>query len=101
MSSLITADQRSQNGGYGQSAAGRRDDAVRERGLLSSPRISPRSATHACVGKPEIVHDSQDHVTLIGKIGSAPEIKPVANGQMLTLNLGVQVVSCTSSTDSR
>lgn len=30
---------RSRNGGYGKSAAGLRDDAVPERGLLSSPRI--------------------------------------------------------------
>lgn len=34
-----------------------------------------------------------DNVTLIGKLAGVPEIKPTANGQMLILNLGVQVVS--------
>jgi hypothetical protein len=41
-----------------------------------------------------MIRATDDSVTLIGKLGSAPEIKPTANGQMLTLNLGVQVVSC-------
>jgi single stranded DNA-binding protein len=40
-----------------------------------------------------MIHDSEHHVTLVGKLGSAPEIKPTANGQMLILNLGIQVTS--------
>src|SRR5262245_41682968 len=40
-----------------------------------------------------MIHNAEDHVTLIGRLGSAPEIKPTANGKMLILNLGVKVVS--------
>lgn len=39
---------------------------------------------------------TDDSVTLIGKLGTAPEIKLTANGRMLTLNLGVQVISWTT-----
>jgi single-stranded DNA-binding protein len=34
-----------------------------------------------------------DRVELIGRLGAAPEIKPVAAGRMLIINLAVQVVS--------
>lgn len=40
-----------------------------------------------------MIRTSADNVTLIGKLGAAPEFKPLANGKMLILNLGVQVIS--------
>jgi single-stranded DNA-binding protein len=41
----------------------------------------------------EMIRTSADSVTLIGKLDAAPEFKPLANGKMLILNLGVQVIS--------
>ncbi|MBA4095648.1 MAG: hypothetical protein C0484_02610 [Rhodospirillum sp.] len=43
-----------------------------------------------------MIRNAEDSVTLMGKLGSAPETKSLASGKMLVLNLGVQVVSCTT-----
>ena len=42
-----------------------------------------------------MIRTSADSATLLGKLGSAPELKPTANGQMLILNLGAQVAPFT------